>query len=201
MDKIRKILSALSFVFLGIMVVFVVFLFVQRVSGTNTGIFGYSVYRVSSASMEPELSVGDVILSKKIMTKTLEIGDIISYNGREGDYQGKIITHKIVGIEETGYGRVFTTKGIANSSVDPAVEEFQVLGKMQFKIPVVGFLYNFFMTPYGLVAVILLILLAFSNEIITLYGLAKRKVQENVVKEYEEAVKNEENNGDGNKTE
>ncbi|MGN0475872.1 MAG: signal peptidase I [Ruminococcus sp.] len=201
MERIRKILSALSFVFLGIMVVFVIFLFVQRVSGTNTGIFGYSVYRVSSGSMEPELSVGDVILSKKIMPETLEIGDIISYNGREGDYQGKIITHKIVDIKETGYGRVFTTKGIANASEDPAVEEFQVLGKMQFKIPIVGTLYNFFMTPYGLVAVILLILLAFSNEIITLYRLAKRKVQDNVVKEFKEAVKNEENNGDENKTE
>ncbi|MGN1127058.1 MAG: signal peptidase I [Ruminococcus sp.] len=201
MERIRKILSALSFVFLGIMVVFVIFLFVQRVSGTNTGIFGYSVYRVSSASMEPELSVGDVILSKKIMPETLEIGDIISYNGREGDYQGKIITHKIVDIKETGYGRVFTTKGIANANNDPAVEEFQVLGKMQFKIPIVGTLYNFFMTPYGLVAVILLILLAFSNEIITLYRLAKRKVQENVVKEFEEAVKNEGDKDDGDKTE
>lgn len=201
MERIRKILSSLSFVFLGIMVVFVIFLFVQRVSGTNTGIFGYSVYRVSSASMEPELSVGDVILSKKIMPETLEIGDIISYNGREGDYQGKIITHKIVDIKETGYGRVFTTKGIANANEDPAVEEFQVLGKMQFKIPIVGTLYNFFMTPYGLVAVILLILLAFSNEIITLYRLAKRKVQDNVVKEFEEAVKNEGDKGDGDKTE
>lgn len=174
------------------MVVFVIFLFVQRVSGTNTGIFGYSVYRVSSASMEPELSVGEVILSKKIMPETLEIGDIISYNGREGDFAGKIITHQIVDIEETGYGRVFTTKGTANKSNDPPVEEFQVLGKMQFKIPVVGFLYNFFMTPYGLAAVILLILLAFSNEIIILYKLAKRKVQDNVVKEFEQSIKDNE---------
>lgn len=192
MKKIRKALSIFSFVFLAIMVVFVIFLFVQRVSGTNTGIFGYSVYRVSSASMEPELSVGDVILSKKIMPETLEIGDIISYNGREGDFAGKIITHQIVDIEETGYGRVFTTKGTANKVNDPLVEEFQVLGKMQFKIPVVGFLYNFFMTPYGLVAVILLILLAFSNEIITLYRLAKRKVQDNVVKEFEQSIKDNE---------
>ena len=201
MKKIRKILSALSFVFLGIMVVFVVFLFVQRVSGSNTGIFGYSVYRVSSGSMEPELSVGDVILSKKIMPKTLEIGDIISYNGREGDYKGKIITHKIVDIEETGFGRVFTTKGIAGKSNDPPVDEYQVLGKMLFKVPLVGALYNFFMTTYGLVAVILLILLAFSNEIITLYRIAKRKVQENVVKEFEKAVKDEEDKNGGNKTE
>ncbi len=171
------------------MVVCVLFLFIQRISGGNTGIFGYSVYRVSSGSMEPTLSVGDVILSKKINANTLEIGDIITYNGSEGSYAGKTITHQIVDIEVTNGERVFTTKGISSPLNDPVVYESQILGIMVCEIPLVGVVYNFFMTPYGLAAVILLILLAFSNEIITLYKLAKRKVQDNVTKEFEESIR------------
>ncbi len=139
--------------------------------------------------MEPTLSVGDVILSKKINANTLEIGDIITYNGSEGSYAGKTITHQIVDIEVTNGERVFTTKGISSPMNDPVVYESQILGIMVCKIPLVGVVYNFFMTPYGLAAVILLILLAFSNEIITLYKLAKRKVQDNVTKEFEESIR------------
>jgi signal peptidase len=168
------------------MVVAVLFLFFQRVSGGSTTVFGYSVFRVSSGSMEPELSVGDVILSKKINANTLEIGDIITYNGTEGDYANKIITHKIVNIDNSGVEKVFTTQGVANNTADPPVYESQVLGKMVYKVPVIGTLYNFFMTIYGLIAVILIILLAFSNEIITLFKLAKEKVHRDVTREFEE---------------
>ncbi len=191
MKIIRKILSVLSFIFLGIMVLTVIFFFVQRISGGNTTIFGYSVYRVSSGSMEPELSVGDVILSKKIDAKTLEIGDIITYNGTEGSYAGKVITHRIENIEEYDGQRLFTTKGDASPQADPVVYEGQILGKMAFKVPIIGVLYSFFITPYGLIAVLLIILLAFSNEFITLFRLVKRKVQYDVTREFEESVRKE----------
>jgi signal peptidase len=156
--------------------------------------------------MEPELSVGDVILSKKINANTLEIGDIISYNGTEGDYANKIITHKIINIDESGGERVFTTMGIANDTADPPVYESQVLGKMVYKVPIIGTLYSFFMTIYGLIAVILIILLAFSNEIITLFKLAKEKVHRDVTREFEEQngtsiLTDHENEEEENKTE
>ena len=181
------------------MILTVIFFFVQRVTGGNTTIFGYSVYRVSSGSMEPELSIGDVILSKKIDTKTLEIGDIITYNGTEGSYAGKVITHRIEDIQEVNGHRLFSTKGDANPEIDPIVYEDQILGIMEFKVPIVGVLYSFFITPYGLIAVLLVILLAFSNEFITLFRLIKRKVQYDVTREFEEAVKKDGNSD--NKTE
>ncbi|MGN0462579.1 MAG: signal peptidase I, partial [Ruminococcus sp.] len=153
MKIVRKILSILSFVFLGIMVLTVIFFFVQRVTGGTTTIFGYSVYRVSSPSMEPELSVGDVILTEKVDAKSLQIGDIITYNGMEGSYAGKVITHRVEDIEEVDGQFLFTTKGDANPEIDPIVYEGQILGKMAFKVPIIGVLYSFFITPYGLVAV------------------------------------------------
>lgn len=196
MKIVRKILSILSFVFLGIMVITVIFFFVQRVTGGNTTIFGYSVYRVSSGSMEPELSVGDVILTEKVDAKSLQIGDIITYNGMEGSYAGKVITHRVEDIEEVNGQFLFTTKGDANPEIDPIVYEAQILGKMAFKVPIIGVLYSFFITPYGLVAVLLIILLAFSNEFIILFRLVKRKVQYNVTREFEESVKKDGNSED-----
>ena len=196
MKIVRKILSALSFVFLAIMVLTVIFFFVQRVTGGNTTIFGYSVYRVSSPSMEPELAVGDVILTEKLEVKSLQIGDIITYNGTDGSYAGKVITHRIEDIQEVDGHFLFTTKGDANPEIDPIVYEGQILGKMAFKVPIVGVLYSFFITPYGLVAVLLVILLAFSNEFIILFKLVKRKVQYNVTKEFEESVKKDGNSED-----
>lgn len=196
MKIVRKILSALSFVFLAIMVLTVIFFFVQRVTGGTTTIFGYSVYRVSSPSMEPELAVGDVILTEKVDVKSLQIGDIITYNGMEGSYAGKVITHRIEDIQEVNGQCLFTTKGDANHEIDPIVYEGQILGKMAFKVPIIGVLYSFFITPYGLVAVLLIILLAFSNEFIILFRLVKRKVQYNVTREFEESVKKDGNSED-----
>lgn len=178
------------------MVLTVIFFFIQRVTGGNTTIFGYSVYRVSSGSMEPELSVGDVILSKKNNAKTLEIGDIITYNGIEGSYAGKVITHRIENIEEINGALYFTTKGDANFEVDPVISESQILGEMEFKVPLIGVLYSFFITPYGLIAVLVIILLAFSNEFITLFKLVKRKVQYDVTKEFEESSQEKEDSND-----
>ena len=196
MKIVRKILSALSFVFLAMMVLTVIFFFVQRVTGGKTTIFGYSVYRVSSGSMEPELSIGDVILTEEVDGESLKKGDIITYSGTEGNYANKVITHRIEDIQEVNGQLLFTTKGDANMEADPIIHEGQILGKMAFKVPIVGALYSFFITPYGLVVVLLVILLAFSNEFIILFKLVKRKVQYNVTKEFEESVKKDGNSED-----
>lgn len=203
MKAVKKIFDILSVVVLVALVLVVIFFFLQKVTGDNSGIFGYQVLRVSSGSMEPELSVGDVILSKKTLPETLEIGDIITYNGTKGDYAGKLITHRIEkGPYEKNGTDCFITKGTANDWEDPEITSDQIVGKMQCKIPFIGIIYSFFMTPYGLIAIILVILLAFSNEIYTLVILAKGKVEENVQKEHDrEQAENEEKVSQKDKTE
>lgn len=135
--------------------------------------------------MEPELSLGDVIVSDKVDASTIKKGDIITYQGIEGTYANKTITHRVIEVDNTEQGLFFVTKGDANPETDPIVSAGQVYGKMEFKVPIIGTLYSFFMTPYGLVAVILIILLAFSNEVITLFRLARDKVHRDVEKEFE----------------
>ena len=150
-EKIKKIIG---FILIGILVLVLIYTLVSRISGDTPSIFGYSMLRVSSESMEPELNVGDIILVKEVAPETLKKGDVITYQGEEGSVAGKLITHQIVSepYEKDGL-HYFTTRGIKEGALDdPEIDETQILGKVQIKVPIVGTIYDFFTQWYGLAA-------------------------------------------------
>lgn len=125
--------------------------------------------------MEPRLEVGDIILSKKVDDITeIEQGDIITYYGESGEYAGKIITHEVVvaphELDNTYY---LQTKGIANDYPDPEIREDQVVGSMVCSLGFFSAVYNFFMTPLGLITVLGFLAILFINEIFALRQLVK----------------------------
>ncbi len=127
--------------------------------------------------MEPELKVGDIILVKEVEPETLRKGDVITYHGKEGQVAGKLITHQIVSepYEKDGL-YYFTTRGIKEGALDdPEIDDTQILGKVQFKVPVVGTIYDFFTQWYGLAAFAAILLIAFSSEIINLISILRNK--------------------------
>lgn len=106
---------------------------------------GYGNAVVISGSMEPEISVGDMIIVKA--EDNYKIGDVVVYHSNRS-----LITHQIVEINENGY----VTKGIANNVVDPIVKSKQVVGKVVFVIDGVGYIVDFLQSPIGLIGIILL---------------------------------------------
>ncbi len=167
-------------VFLIAMAIIITLTLILRITGNTPSIAGYMIFRVSSGSMQPELNVGDVILSKEISDiYELKIGDVVSYKSASGETEGKIITHKVV---KTAYNNggvdYIVTRGVANLEDDAPVSSDRIVGVMQFKIPLLNELYSFFLTPWGLVAVILLILLAFSGEFWNIYKLSHKEDEE-----------------------
>lgn len=127
--------------------------------------------------MEPKLKVGNIILSKSVKdVSKLEEGDIITYEGLVGGYAGKTITHQVT-VEPYQYGDKYylQTMGIANGYNDPEISEDQVIGKMVCKIPLLGLLYNFFITPWGLVLILAFLAFLFVSEIFNLKKLLKEK--------------------------
>lgn len=154
----------LSFVFV------LIYTMSTRISGKTPSLFGYSFLRISSASMEPELNVGDVILVKSTPASELSKGDTISYLGRESSFKGKIITHKIVSEPRVDGGTYyFTTRGINNCYLDdPEIDESQLVGKLVYKARILSFIYSFFSKWYGLLTFLLFAILAFGSEIVTL---------------------------------
>ncbi len=96
---------------------------------------GYSSYVVVSGSMEPNIPVGSLALSKKVDPAALETGDVIVFvDPARGTTP---ITHRVVS-NDTASGTI-VTKGDANDrqDVNPATYD-NVVGKVEVHVPHAG---------------------------------------------------------------
>lgn len=102
-------------------------------------------YLVQSGSMEPNIMTGDVIF---VSTQERYVkNDVITF--KEND--GRIVTHRIVDIQLG----TFTTKGDANRAEDNgSVPPKNVIGKVFFTVPKLGYLIAFSRTLPGFVILI-----------------------------------------------
>lgn len=107
--------------------------------------FGVGAAVVLSGSMEPELSVGDLLIIAE--RETYEVGDVVVYqDGRTA------VTHRIISISE---GEVIT-RGDANNTDDNPISLEQIKGKVVFAAPLVGYAVNVIKTPLGTVCILAL---------------------------------------------
>ena len=136
-NKIFKIVyGTLKNIFFTVLILYVVFICVQRLSVKNT-VFGFRLFTVATGSMKGVYNVNDVIAVKDFDNKKLKVGDDIAFIGNRGGLENKLVTHRIIKIEEDSNGRIFTTKGVKNSVEDPSITESQILGKVVGVVPVV----------------------------------------------------------------
>lgn len=135
-------------------------------------IFGLKPYVVISGSMEPNYPVGSLVYVKKVGPNELKAQDTITYVIGNGT----VVTHRIVEVlpdEDDPTVIRYRTKGDANDHPDGTPIHFNnVLGKVTFSIPIIGFIAYFIQTPPGsylLIAILLLlVLLSFLPNIISL---------------------------------
>jgi signal peptidase len=119
--------------------------------------FGYGASVVLSGSMEPVLSVNDLVILKE--TQDVEIGDVIVYESGS-----ELIIHRVQSVD----GDTITTKGDANNIADEPFDRSHVRGKMIASFPAVGGLVRTLKTPAGtvvlLAAAFLLLELSYRRE-------------------------------------
>ena len=156
---IGTLLTALSRVVIGILVIFVAVGILQQFRiGLRLG-FGYAV--VVSGSMEPNIHVNDMLVFQAHRASEYEPGDVILYIRGEGTVDEMLISHRIQSID----GDVLITKGDANMSADPPVSMSQVVGRVVFRIPYVGRGVRLLRTPVGAAVagtvVVLLLVISF----------------------------------------
>lgn len=109
--------------------------------------FGWSVDVVCSGSMEPELKVGSVVITRPVRLEEIKPGDVIAFHS---PVDGKLTSHRVVAVEG-GPSVCLLTKGDANGDVDPFFLPAQsVVGKVCFQIPYFGYFAQFVKTPLGL---------------------------------------------------
>jgi signal peptidase len=104
----------------------------------------YNIYLVRSESMKPAINIGDVIITGPIqgfLSSGLKPGEVVTYKRGKG-----MVTHRVLSLD----GDKMVTKGDAAEDPDPwSVRISDLHGIYLFKIPKIGYLFNFLQSRVG----------------------------------------------------
>ena len=104
----------------------------QVLSNGYISIGGFSMFRVATGSMEPEIPVGTLLISQKTDIEDIEVDDVVNFRSRDNGMLGMIITHRVIKVYEDNDGSIYLeTKGDANKYADAKlVDEENLVGKV-----------------------------------------------------------------------
>ena len=109
--------------------------------------FGWRVDAVLSGSMEPELKVGSVVVTRPTDIGSINTGDIITFRS---PMNGKLTTHRVISVTSNPLP-ILRTKGDANEDADPFIVGSQnVVGRVCFNIAYLGYVSQFIKSRLGL---------------------------------------------------
>ena len=123
------------------LIILIIFAVVQKTSDNRKSVGGIKIFTVITGSMIPVYDIGDILIVKEVLPEEIKVEDDIVYQGEKGSFKGKTITHRVISIkkkEDGNYGII--TKGVANLSQDPEINQTQVLGKVIFNVPIMSFI-------------------------------------------------------------
>ena len=120
-------------------------------------LLGYQVYAVISGSMEPAISVGDLVYVRQTEPEAVKKSDVIAFYGTEDSRA--IILHRVV--ENRTVDGSFITKGDANSQPDLSPVSYdRLLGVTERAVPYLGQLGLILTGTWGKLAAVGLVLAA-----------------------------------------
>lgn len=146
---IKVLWKIIKLILIGLLLLVFIVIIVQRISNNKMSVAGYGVYTVVSESMVPEYKVFDMLFAKKTNPTDINVGDDVVYQGKEGDFAGKIVTHRVIKKRGTPGTYTFTTKGIANDLEDPEIDDSQIMGKVLFKSVILSLISKVLSNTYG----------------------------------------------------
>lgn len=141
-----------------------------------------SLYTIVSGSMEPNIKVYDVVISKKVKSpQDIKVGDVITFISTSSISKGMTITHRVIEVVETDKGVAYRTKGDNNLSPDTAPAEYSnVIGKVFLRIPQLGRVQSFIGTQSGwLIIIVIPALIIIISDILKIFKLTgvKNKIE------------------------
>ena len=116
-------------------------------------------YVVASGSMIPELQVYDVLVVQgHVDFEDIQIGDIIVFDRPSG--KDRVIVHRVVSITDDD-PRTLRTKGDNNVASIPGTDfpitEKEYIGKVEYKIPQVGYVTQILKPPINYILIVIVI--------------------------------------------
>ena len=147
-----------------LLVVLLLYLLYARMTGAVPQLFGYSIVRIITPSMEPKIPVGSFILVKRTSPENVEPGDIITFFTDDPDptVAGKTITHRVMSVTIEDGKYIFETKG-DNTSTNPVSDKYpargeRLVGKYQCDVFVMTAFANLFEEHFGIAMLVTLLI-------------------------------------------
>ena len=183
---IFKLFNAAAIVLIFVSV-FVLLSVVLTPAGQVPQVLGYSVFRVMTGSMEPEIREDSLLVVQKTPPEDIAPGDVISFFSPDPMLEGAVNTHRVVRIEKENGRTQFITKGDANVIEDTYPTDASALvGRVVFQSYGLGKAVSLLSNPlvFGIIILLPLLVILLMN----LYR-AVRIAADIAKKEEEEAVR------------
>jgi signal peptidase len=144
------------------LILFFIFMFVLttcaiyggKIISNNLAMSKYRLMIVLSGSMKPAINTGALVGVKQVNPGEIQVGNIITYQDLEKD--DRLISHRVIDIIKKSGHKYFATKGDANASRDLwLVPEANLVGRVDFSLPYVGYLINLAQTKIGLLLIMM----------------------------------------------
>lgn len=158
--------------------------------GEAPSIAGYTLFRITTGSMEPTYPVDTLVLVKKTDPSRIQTGDVISFYSSDPALDGAVNTHRVTGVQTDGTHWSYKTKGDANNVEDAyGTGETELIGKVTGSSLFLGKLARLIVNPLLFIPVILIPLAAMlvGNTIKTV-KLAKQIAEDEEKKAIEEVL-------------
>ena len=105
----------------------------------TTHFMGYQAMPVLSGSMEPTMKTGSLAFVKAIDASKVRKGDVVTFQQPDAP-KNTFITHRVVKLEATEEGVIYTTRGDANNFEDPwNLKAVGTVGRLHFDVPYAGY--------------------------------------------------------------
>lgn len=150
--------------------VWIIFSFLVAILGflalsARTSDIPFKGFLIQSGSMEPSIMTGDVIIVKEFSDYGLS--DVITFY----DSANRVVTHRVIEVDDSSTKEAYKTKGDANQSEDLHLQPIdKVIGKVVLVIPKLGFLAAFSQSKMGIFLLILVpVVLIVYDEIIKMF--------------------------------
>lgn len=112
----------------------------------------FKIFVVQSGSMEPNIHTGSIVAVKP--ADAYKVDEIITF--RDVSRNNLPVTHRVKDIRLEGGNPIFITKGDANKDADSSeVPAGNVLGRVLFSVPYVGYAVDTAKKPYGFLLIII----------------------------------------------
>ena len=130
--RLQKKVSMLFTVLLVVAVVLCMYVVIQVLSYGYANLGGFMMFRVVTGSMEPTISTGALLVARDVEIESIQPNDIICFRTQVSEIWGKIVTHRVMRVMESGTGGVLLeTKGDANLVSDIyLVDQTNFVGKV-----------------------------------------------------------------------